>query len=124
MSPHDAIWRSALLHPRFKRLDGVKQAIFGSLAHVLRIDASCPAKVPYLAARYAIIDEMGFIAGREVPLLTWFRRIYWDTTSSEWSYSPHAAGRSGSQSSSVWYRLSVPAPKPGGELQTTDLAES
>ena len=36
---------------------------------------------PYLAARFAIIDEMGFIAGGELrgAAADMFRRIYWDT---------------------------------------------
>jgi 6-methylsalicylate decarboxylase len=37
--------------------------------------------IPYLAARSAIIDEMGFIAGGEqrCAAADMFRRIYWDT---------------------------------------------
>jgi predicted TIM-barrel fold metal-dependent hydrolase len=37
--------------------------------------------IPYLAARFAIIDEMGFIAGGEQrgAAADMFRRIYWDT---------------------------------------------
>ena len=37
--------------------------------------------MPYLAARFAIIDEMGFIAGGEQrgSAAEMFRRIYWDT---------------------------------------------
>ena len=37
--------------------------------------------IPYLAARFAIIDEMGFIAGGEQRGIAadMFRRIYWDT---------------------------------------------
>lgn len=37
--------------------------------------------IPYLAARFAIIDEMGFIAGGEErgTAADMFRRIYWDT---------------------------------------------
>jgi aminocarboxymuconate-semialdehyde decarboxylase len=37
--------------------------------------------IPYLAARFSIIDEMGFIAGREQrgTAADMFRRIYWDT---------------------------------------------
>ena len=37
--------------------------------------------IPYLAARFAIIDEMGFIAGGEQrgTAADMFRRIYWDT---------------------------------------------
>ena len=37
--------------------------------------------IPYLAARFAIIDEMGFIPGGEQrgAAADMFRRIYWDT---------------------------------------------
>jgi 6-methylsalicylate decarboxylase len=37
--------------------------------------------IPYLAARFAIIDEMGFIAGGEQrgAAADMFRRICWDT---------------------------------------------
>jgi len=37
--------------------------------------------IPYLAARFAVIDEMGFIAGGEQrgSAAEMFRRIYWDT---------------------------------------------
>jgi predicted TIM-barrel fold metal-dependent hydrolase len=37
--------------------------------------------IPYLAARFAIIDEMGFIAGGEQrgAAANMFGRIYWDT---------------------------------------------
>ena len=37
--------------------------------------------IPYLAERFAIIDEMGFIAGAEQrgTAADMFRRIYWDT---------------------------------------------
>lgn len=37
--------------------------------------------IPYLAARFAIIDEMGFIAGGDQrgTAADMFRRIYWDT---------------------------------------------
>jgi aminocarboxymuconate-semialdehyde decarboxylase len=37
--------------------------------------------IPYLAARFAIIDEMGFIAGgkQRGAAADMFRRIYWDT---------------------------------------------
>jgi aminocarboxymuconate-semialdehyde decarboxylase len=37
--------------------------------------------IPYLAARFAIIDEMGFVAGGEQrgAAADMFRRIYWDT---------------------------------------------
>jgi 6-methylsalicylate decarboxylase len=37
--------------------------------------------IPYLAARFAIIDEMGFIQGAEQrgTAADTFRRIYWDT---------------------------------------------
>src|SRR6201997_1564949 len=37
--------------------------------------------IPYLAARFAIVDEMGFIAGGEQrgAAAEMFRRIYWDT---------------------------------------------
>jgi hypothetical protein len=37
--------------------------------------------IPYLAACFAIIDEMGFIAGGEQrgSAAEMFRRIYWDT---------------------------------------------
>jgi Predicted metal-dependent hydrolase of the TIM-barrel fold len=37
--------------------------------------------IPYLAARFAIIDEMGFIAGAEQrgAAADSFHRVYWDT---------------------------------------------
>jgi 6-methylsalicylate decarboxylase len=37
--------------------------------------------IPYLAARFAIIDEMGFIPGGDQrgTAADMFRRIYWDT---------------------------------------------
>jgi len=65
--------------------------------------------IPYLAARFAIIDEMGFIAGGELrgAAADMFRTIYWDTAlAAQRSCTPHAARRGGNQSSHVWNRIS------------------
>jgi aminocarboxymuconate-semialdehyde decarboxylase len=45
------------------------------------IFAHAGGSIPYLAARFAIIDEMGFVAGGEQrgTAADMFRRMYWDT---------------------------------------------
>ncbi|HEV2748884.1 MAG TPA: amidohydrolase family protein [Gemmatimonadales bacterium] len=54
---------------------------FARTPHVTYIFSHAGGSIPYLAARFAIVDEMGFIAGGEqrATAAAMFRRIYWDT---------------------------------------------
>jgi 6-methylsalicylate decarboxylase len=54
---------------------------FARTPNVRYIFSHAGGSIPYLAARFAIIDEMGFIAGGEQrgSAADMFRRIYWDT---------------------------------------------
>jgi len=54
---------------------------FARTPHVHYIFSHAGGSIPYLAARFAIIDEMGFIAGAEErgTAADMFRRMYWDT---------------------------------------------
>jgi aminocarboxymuconate-semialdehyde decarboxylase len=54
---------------------------FARPQNVKYIFSHAGGSIPYLAARFAIVDEMGFIAGNEErgPAADMFRRIYWDT---------------------------------------------
>src|SRR6201997_1617581 len=54
---------------------------FARTPNVKYIISHAGGSIPYLAARFAIIDEMGFIGGGEQrgPAADMFRRIYWDT---------------------------------------------
>src|SRR5882724_7572018 len=54
---------------------------FARTPHVRYIFSHAGGSVPYLAARFALIDEMGFVPGGEQrgTAADMFRRIYWDT---------------------------------------------
>jgi len=54
---------------------------FARTPHVQYIFSHAGGSIPYLAARFAIIDEMGFIPGAEQrgTAADMFRRVYWDT---------------------------------------------
>jgi len=54
---------------------------FARTAHVKYIFSHAGGSIPYLAARFAIIDEMDFIAGAEERGCAddMFRRMHWDT---------------------------------------------
>jgi predicted TIM-barrel fold metal-dependent hydrolase len=54
---------------------------FARTSNVKYIFSHAGGSIPYLAARFAIIDEMAFIAGAEQrgTAADMFRRMYWDT---------------------------------------------
>jgi hypothetical protein len=54
---------------------------FARTPNVKYIFSHAGDSIPYLAARFAIIDEVGFIVGAEQrgAAAEMFRRIFWDT---------------------------------------------
>jgi hypothetical protein len=99
---------------------------FASTPNVRYIFSHAGGSIPYLAARFAIIDEMGFIAGgtQRGTAADMFRRGYWDTAlSASDPVLRMLRDVAGIDQSSVWYRFSLPAPRLGCRCETTDHGE-
>ncbi len=84
-TPKRELWRADATNSQPNSFRAVAQMHytnrFARTPNVKYIFSHAGGSIPYLAARFAIIDEMGFIAGGEQrgAAADMFRRIYWDT---------------------------------------------
>ena len=76
---------------------------FARTPSVKYIFSHAGGSIPYLAARFAIIDEMGFIEGGEQrgSAADMFRRLHWDTALAASDPSPEEVCRSRPTSSAL-----------------------